>query len=567
MRDALSLTDPDWDISVGTVEYKILEAVAKELATVYNTGVISDYHFDVETKSGVYLDRFVGLFGVTRLLARRATGTATFSRGTPATEEVFIPTGAQVYRPATIANPVIFFQTTVLRSIDIGSTSVVVPVEAVIPGASGNIVAASITSFGSNISGVTSVTNGSTMTGGIDREADEDLRERWRITAFKSIAGTEDSYLDLSLSQEKITRAIVIGPSMRRIEQLQLSASVATSQISDVKYVYPQGTEFVGVGLDTEVEELGIFNTDYTFTPGPPASATLVAGGQYVNGGLVEIEYDYVPNASRNDPVNGVLHRVDVFVLGEEAKSITEVIKFSTSASIEASGTYDQVNWLRTTGVVPVVGSMFMPLVAQPVITPPDTIMVGADLRTLNTHYRFIRDVTTRYGSMRALDGIEWLTGYIPVNETSIEVTYTHNALIRSMQDLFNRAKTVGTDLLVHKARIVNYRINLAVVYNKGVSKVTSDQEIEDAIVDWFASKFFGNSIQISDLFNVVRAIIGVDNVRLVTSDENGTNYGIQRLSEDGTILSTSITDRYLASDELPSLYTLSVTQRAQNTF
>jgi len=79
---SLSAQDPTWDIGVGTAEYKILEAVANEIATAANNNTLQNYSFDITTKTGADLDNFCSIFGIYRNLGKRATGTATFSTAT-----------------------------------------------------------------------------------------------------------------------------------------------------------------------------------------------------------------------------------------------------------------------------------------------------------------------------------------------------------------------------------------------------------------------------------------------------------------------------------------------------
>ena len=76
---SLNAQDPTWDIGVGTAEYKILEAVANEIATAANNNTLQNYSFDITTKTGADLDNFCSIFGIYRNLGKRATGTATFS--------------------------------------------------------------------------------------------------------------------------------------------------------------------------------------------------------------------------------------------------------------------------------------------------------------------------------------------------------------------------------------------------------------------------------------------------------------------------------------------------------
>ena len=80
---ALTTQDPTWDVGVGTAEYKILEAVANEIATAANNNTLQNYSFNIATKYGVALDNFCAIFGIFRNQGKRATGTATFYTATP----------------------------------------------------------------------------------------------------------------------------------------------------------------------------------------------------------------------------------------------------------------------------------------------------------------------------------------------------------------------------------------------------------------------------------------------------------------------------------------------------
>ena len=75
----LATFDPTWDVSVGSATYKIMEAVAQEIANANNNSVLQAYSYNINTKSGNELDNFCNLFGVYRQLGKRASGLVTFS--------------------------------------------------------------------------------------------------------------------------------------------------------------------------------------------------------------------------------------------------------------------------------------------------------------------------------------------------------------------------------------------------------------------------------------------------------------------------------------------------------
>ena len=230
LQAALSVYDPTWDVSVGTATYKILEAVANELASASNNSIIQTYSYDVTTKFGNELDVFCNLFGVYRQNGKRASGTVTFSVGSAATSIIDIPIGTQVAVPIgdNYLYP-IYFSTTAPAIIGIGATSQEVPVVATIPGATGNVPDGTITSLVGALNSITSVTNNLPMTGGSDPESDQALQSRWQNTAFNNTTGTFGKYSITALQSPNVTRVNAIGQQNFYSEQTQVQATVSGS--------------------------------------------------------------------------------------------------------------------------------------------------------------------------------------------------------------------------------------------------------------------------------------------------------------------------------------------------
>lgn len=581
MRDALTLSDPQWDVTVGTPTYKILESVALEIAGVFNHSLLQDYHFDVDTKYGEALDDFVELFGITRLRARRATGTVTFSRGTMAEQDHPIPIGTQVFKPSSTDSPAILFQTTVAGLMQVGQVQVEIPVEAVVAGSSGNVPEGAISALGAAVVGVSTVLNEGPTTGGRDTESDSALRQRWRATVFRSVSGTEDQFLAVALDNASVSRAMVVGATETVNEQLTVGATSPgemTSQVTDVKYRYPVGSEFLGTNLGTESEDLAVRSTDYLWDPA--TGRITIVSGKYSNGDVVEFQHEYIPLASRNDPNSNIYHKVDVFIAGERARSAQEQVTMPDHVA-SSFGTLGASNWLRENGSNPDADDVFMPLFNTPLITVPDQLIVpenlgaGKPLRTytLNTDYYVVREDNNNFGSPRARDGIGWVVppthaDGIPVAGEDIAITYTYNYLVREIDEYIKRLRLLNVDTLVHRARYVYLNFNLAVQFTPASNPGSETQKIASALTAWLEAKDFRDSVQISDVIETVHSVRSVDNVRLVTSLENPTNYGIQRISEDGqTVLTSYTNDFYMNSDEVPVLFNVSITPKGRNSF
>src|SRR3954447_18688859 len=97
--DQLKILIPDLSLDPLTPERKIVDTVAEILAESSIDPYILNYQYDIDTKVGSDLDKFVALFGFARQAGRRATGTVTFSRAQAANDDILIPSGTIVQVP------------------------------------------------------------------------------------------------------------------------------------------------------------------------------------------------------------------------------------------------------------------------------------------------------------------------------------------------------------------------------------------------------------------------------------------------------------------------------------
>jgi len=226
---SLTVSDPSWDVGVGSATYKILESVANEIAITSNSSTLQTYSFDVNSKSGTELDAFVNLFGITRQLGKRAVGTVTFTLASPATTVISIPNGTQVYVPGTTSTTgnSIYFDTSTSASIAVGQTEVEVPVISSLPGTFNNVAAQTITAVLTPIVGLPTVTNYQPLANGIDTETDAQLQARWTATAFSNISGTTDKFTAVALQDPNVTQVNIVGAQQIYNEQLQVTTVVS----------------------------------------------------------------------------------------------------------------------------------------------------------------------------------------------------------------------------------------------------------------------------------------------------------------------------------------------------
>jgi uncharacterized phage protein gp47/JayE len=585
IRAQLKLVDPDISAEPLTVERKLIDTVAEQIAQAEIDQYIQQYQFDVDTKVGEDLDRFVALFGFGRLAGIRATGTVTFSRSTVATRDISIPIGTQVVAPATSVTPALAFFTTSNAILYANTTSVEVPIEAAEVGSQGNVAAGSIITLGSaSASDISEVTNENATSGGDEEENDAAFRVRFKQTVFRNVAGTRDMYLALAIATKFGRKANVIGPLSRFIEYLQVPATlVVASQIPYAKWTHT--FDYYLTDGDPLTETFYNAGSDYTFasnnispqtTPPTAVAPTLTVSGSGavpVNG-VVLLEHTYTSLNSRNDPQLNVMNKVDVFVSGEDITDAVETLVFpGTGNNFSATSTSPLYTkkWVRdTTGINPVAGNRLQDMLWQPVEALPTSITIGAATFYLGVDYFLVRDASAYKGSRRARSGIEWTSAAAGlITASSIyTISYNFNRLPIVVNELIDSHKQVTSDVLVHAARKRYFNVNVMLMYTAGFASSSVADRMQTALSDFLEKQTFGAVIQVSDLIEVLHEVAGVDNIRLANPSD-GVAYGVQEISSDGsTPLGVPyMTDFTLQDSDLPVLNAINITRRSQNTW
>ena len=175
------------DVSVGSVLRAIIEANAAIVSWVQWLILLTLQTTRASTSAGNDLDSWMADFSLSRLPAAAATGMVTFSRLATAVP-ARVPAGVMVKTQdgstsfiVTIdpAHPA--WQVNLnTYSVDIGAVSLTLPVMAVTPGRSGNVLPNTITLIASALAGIDFVNNAAGITGGGDPETDEEFRRRFQ---------------------------------------------------------------------------------------------------------------------------------------------------------------------------------------------------------------------------------------------------------------------------------------------------------------------------------------------------------------------------------------------------
>ena len=625
MRRALAVIDPDLDTSIGTTTRKIMDAVGESIAESYLDKHMLAYVYDVDSKTGGDLDSFCQTVGgISRLSGKRATGTVTFSRSGTDDFYVGIPSNSQISSNSSSA----IFQTIGGAAMLAGSLSVTVAVQAVEIGPHGNVAANSLTLIGSLMEGVSVCTNMNPMTGGMDMETDSELRERWRRTAFRSMAGTEQMYLGLALDDSSVTAAQVIGASKRRREQVQMIDGFGQSSVDDSSYVFPTGV-YVGPSIDDG--NLMLNGIDYFWDHSyddsghhRPRVSAMPGVTDYdtgrrdeddnsiresLQGAILDLDYEYTPHASRNDPDGlrfggaAVMSRVDIWCAGKRPISARQSVVFQSSKRFTDADDdpYNTSKFVRLNGNHPTSTNAYLPLAYGPIIAIPDVLnIVGVSYGRIGastigvTHpnsYAVIHDDSPFGYTATSGFGLEWVVNPdqilhpLPASGSVFTIggngDYLYDEVPRSVQAQVDRWRLVGVDAKVHAAKEVYLRFSMALMYDRSANQYAVNEAVDAAIAKHLSKVGLGGVVQVSDIQQVVHNVAGVDNVRLLgTSDysswtpegSNSFNLGIQcmvggSVSETYVTPSGRLKDITYGDAEVPVFHSCHKSTKAQNTF
>jgi uncharacterized phage protein gp47/JayE len=141
----------------------------------------------LSTSTGPDVDSFIADFGcIPRLPAIPATGAAIFSRFTSSIQALIYPgatvqsaDGSENYIVTTDATNSAWSPDLLAYVVPISTSSVTVPIQAVVAGSSGNMAVGSVTVITTAIPGVDTVTNATATTGGQDIEPDGAVKARF----------------------------------------------------------------------------------------------------------------------------------------------------------------------------------------------------------------------------------------------------------------------------------------------------------------------------------------------------------------------------------------------------
>ena len=547
--------------------------MAESISEAYIDQYLIGSLLDVESKAGLELEQWVGTFGFGRLQGRKANGTVRVELKTSNPQDISLPVGSQFYTRQALPSTggPLYFSSTQAVVIPSGSYVIDVPVECTVVGTSGNVPPESVVYLG-DILGATSVTNLQSFTGGVNVETDDELRQRFKDTFLRSVVGTEDWYLGLAYQNKNVSKAACFGPIRKFGTQIQApttTTNLTGNAFADVKYAWPGNAHvhcFQNLGQSDETFYLN--GTDFDWIAGTSPQFRRLPGGAIQIGDIIDLEFEYTTRSSRNDPLNGVVNKVDIYVNGSDPYTITERTVVSNSVTLSATST-DQLyagNFARVGGTgTPTAGNRFTRLGSTPVISFPSSITVAGATYQQGVDYWLLRPAPERtvnattllVGSPNEVCGIEWNSSGPPSSTiTPLTLTYVYNRVPEMLQAVVKTSKQITTDVMVHQASYAYIQVHLSIEYDRGFVPAQVNNAIQERLRAYFSGLPYGSWIEISDISLAVHQVLGVDNVNLTLSSEVGVSnlHGIKvyGASSDVTPLNTYDTDFKLTDNQLP---------------
>lgn len=526
----LAQSAPGLDTGLGSPQRKIIDAVGEAISEASVDQYLVGSLLDIDTKAGLELEQWTATFGVGRMAGKPARGVVRVTLNTASTQDYQIPLGSQFYSKttSTSGNNQLFFSSTQAMVLVAGSLSVDIPVQCAVVGTIGNVAPDTITFLAAAI-GSGSATNLNALTGGVDVETDSELRQRFKDTLLRNMAGSADFYEALCLQNNNVSRVVVFGPTTLYRTQIEApSTTLPLALSSNIKYVWPDAHScFANLGQENETFYSPIY--DYSLSSGASPVFTRNDAGSIDAAAVVDLEFQYVPLASRNDPVAGITNKVDVFTDGVDPSSVTEKTIITATALSASSadplwtGNFERVGSAGT----PTAGNRFMRLGSVPVVSFPATITVGSTVYAQGVHYHVLRDTTVTAGSYQENSGIEWDPSG-PSNTTDLVLTYVYNQVPEVLAHVMSANKQICTDVMVHQAKFVYLKPCLSVQYDRAYSVAVTNTAIEERLKALFAAMAFGPHIRFSTIAMAVQQVMGVVDVKITTPVADPDVHGVE---------------------------------------
>lgn len=235
---------------------------------------------------GDALDAKASEFGLVRQPEQRATGTVTFVGA----EATTIPLSTLVSTETDESGNINGVSFITVASGTVAGGYVDIPVQAIEDGTVGNVQAGSIVVLQTPVPGVTAIQNAAATFGGVDFEADSELRQRAVIRAgLRPQGGNKDAYVVLGTAEEGVSDGYVedlwniIGPGGAGQSGVGSARLMLTGD--QVAYVSPTTIDQLQLAIDPSVQILSHFESPEVWAISSGAGGSAEQTAAVIEGG------------------------------------------------------------------------------------------------------------------------------------------------------------------------------------------------------------------------------------------------------------------------------------------
>jgi len=205
-----------------------------------------------------------------------------------------------------------------------------------------------------------------------------------------------------------------------------------------------------------------------------------------------------------------------------------------------------QIQTQRTDIVTPIPNAVIPDIIfaKQPVVNDGIlSVMSSASGSIPSANYGLLQDTGPYGGSLDSVDSLVWMSPQNSNDHGTVFVTYVYNSLILNLQDIFiqESQNIPEVSILVKQATDIPIDVTCTLQILSGHDITTVQNNVSNALADFFAALTIGQEIQQSDVIGVIIGVDGVDDVKVpLDKFQSSDNLIAQNSSNNLTIPNTS---------------------------
>ena len=418
-----------------------------------------------------------------------------------------IATGSQPFVPPTVSSAQVNFSVTQAGTLFDGDfVSGLIPVESVLVGSATRVGANQITKWTTPPFVNATVTNPAAATRGMDRESDDDFRQRLKdflqsltratplaITTF--VKGLTDPDTGALVAFVQIVEPILPGQSILYITDGTLAFSLGQQPFLGRDIIISDATAGDARG------KLGTYGPPYNYSTTAPVSPRLFSSAGTVRGASTSVGLNFLEDTSQTMAANAFA--------GMWLKTVDNVFRQISSNT--------SVRFTFTTGDVPSAGSYSVYNFAGSPLTPGTDFNFNASTGDLE----LASVLAAHDGLVAASDGASPSLGaYLYSSGLAAFVQRSVNGDPSDFAD-FPGYRAAGTQILVAVPTTIAQAFVISIVPARGFTVAQLTSAVQVAAETYINALGIGATVVISELIAVIMAIPGVSDTMILTPSSN----------------------------------------------